>query len=69
MLVVPIIVGKIFTRTSASIADPSLASLKSAVNAEYFFVGLAIIAIAVSIILGRSADKNPHLRIDMPNKQ
>jgi len=69
MLVVPIIVGKIFTRTSAAIADPSVASLKSAVNAEYFFVGLAIIAIVVSIILGKSADKNPHLRIDMPNKQ
>ena len=68
MLVVPIVVGIIITRTNASFADPILASLKSAVNAEYFFIGLSIIAIIVSFILGRSSDLNPQLKLDVPNK-
>ena len=69
MLLVPIVVGQIFIKTTAAVADPSVAALKSAINAEYFFVGLSLVAIAVSIILGRSADKNPQLKIDLPNKQ
>ncbi|NTU95587.1 MAG: hypothetical protein HGA52_06005, partial [Bacteroidales bacterium] len=48
--------------------DPFTASLKSAINAEYFFIGLSIIAIIVSFVLGRSSDKNPQLMLDVPNK-
>ncbi|EKD32030.1 MAG: hypothetical protein ACD_77C00185G0002 [uncultured bacterium] len=68
MLVVPIVVGIIITKTNESFADPAVASLKSAVNAEYFFIGLSIIAIFISFVLGRSSDKNPQLMLDMPNK-
>lgn len=68
MLVVPIVVGIIITKTNESFADPAVASLRSAVNAEYFFIGLSIIAIFISFVLGRSSDKNPQLMLDMPNK-
>jgi len=68
MLVVPIVVGIIITKTNESFTDPVVASLKSAVNAEYFFIGLSIIAIFISFVLGRSSDKNPQLMLDVPNK-
>lgn len=68
MLVVPIVVGIIITKTNAAFADPVVASLRSAVNAEYFFIGLSIIAIIVSFILGKSSDLNPKLELDVPNK-
>lgn len=68
MLVVPIVVGIIITKTNAAFADPVVASLKSAVNAEYFFIGLSMIAIIVSFILGKSSDKNPQFELDVPNK-
>jgi len=68
MLVVPIVVGIIITNTTLAFTDPFTASLKSAINAEYFFIGLSIIAIIVSFVLGRSSDKNPQLMLDVPNK-
>ncbi|MBP1670923.1 MAG: putative transporter [Bacteroidetes bacterium] len=68
MLVVPIVVGIIITKTTLAFTDPFAASLKSAINAEYFFIGLSIIAIIVSFVLGRSSDKNPQLMLDVPNK-
>ncbi len=69
MLLVPIVVGIIIARTTESVADPVEAGVRSAVNAEYFFILLSVIAIAVSFILGRSSDKNPQLALDVPNKK
>ena len=65
----PIVVGIIIARTTESVADPVEAGVRSAVNAEYFFILLSVIAIAVSFILGRSSDKNPQLALDVPNKK
>jgi MFS family permease len=61
MLVVPIFVGKIIENTSDEIV--------AAVRAEYLFIGLAVVAVIVSFILSRSSDNNPHLRLDVPNKE
>lgn len=69
MLLVPIVVGFIISETTKSVADTTMAGVKSAVNAEYFFILLSVIAIAVSFILGRSSDKNPELQLDLPNKK
>ncbi len=68
MLIVPIVVGIIITRTTESIPVADEASLQSAINAEYFFIALSLVAIAVAVILGRSSDRNPHLALDVPNK-
>ncbi|MEF9986375.1 MAG: MFS transporter [Bacteroidales bacterium] len=69
MLLVPIAVGYIIETTRASISDPVVSDLKSAVNAEYLFIGLAVVAIVVAYILGKLSDKNPHMELDVPNKR
>ena len=61
MLLVPIFVGQIIER---NIDD----EIRAAVHSEYLFIGLSLIAIAVSFILARSSDKNPGLQLDVPNK-
>jgi MFS family permease len=61
MLLVPIFVGQIIER---NIDD----EIRAAVHSEYLFIGLSLIAIAVSFILARSSDKHPGLRLDVPNK-
>lgn len=61
MLVVPIFVGRIIKNNAAN-------ELLAAAKAEYLFIGLALVAITVSIILSRSSDKNPQLKLDVPNK-
>lgn len=68
LLAVPMVVGFIIQNTRASISDVAAADLKSAVNAEIFFIGLAVVAIGVALILSRLSDKNPHLKLDVPNK-
>ncbi|MEF9931363.1 MAG: hypothetical protein RR770_03560, partial [Bacteroidales bacterium] len=68
-LLVPIAVGYIIETTRASISDPVVSDLKSAVNAEYLFIGLAVVAIVVAYILGKLSDKNPHMELDVPNKR
>ncbi|MDD2425991.1 MAG: MFS transporter [Bacteroidales bacterium] len=69
MLIVPVLVGLIITGTIEAVHDPSEAALKSAVNAQYFFILLSIIAIAVAWILMKSSDRNPGLMLDVPNKK
>ncbi|MDD3273794.1 MAG: hypothetical protein PHV46_07080, partial [Bacteroidales bacterium] len=69
MLLVPIVVGIIIARTTESVTNPADAGIRSAVNAEYFFIFLSFIAIAVSFILGKSSDNNPQLELDLPNKR
>lgn len=68
MLIVPIVVGVIITKTNESFPVAEEASLQSAINAEYFFIALSLVAIAVAVILGKSSDKNPQLALDVPNK-
>lgn len=69
MLVVPIIVGIIMSKTVASVDDAKMAAYQSALNAEYIFILLSIIAIVTSFILSRSSDRNPDLMLDVPNKK
>lgn len=52
LFTVPIVVGHIIDRAS------------SPVVAEYFFIGLAVCAIVVSVLLSRSSDRHPELRLD-----
>ena len=52
----PIIVGKIIENT----AEPAMA--------EYFFIALALCAIAISCILSRSSDRHPELCLDKKAK-
>lgn len=61
MLLVPIFVGQIIEKNIDN-------QIRAAVHAEYLFIGLALAAIAVSLILSRSSDANPHLQLDVPNK-
>ncbi len=58
MLIVPIFVGRIFK----SISDEVVA----AVNAEFIFIGLGIVAIAVACCLIYSSRKHPELGLDKP---
>ncbi len=61
MWLVPIFVGQIIER---NLDD----KIRAAVNAEYLFIALSVVAIIVSFILARSSDKNPVLELDVPNK-
>lgn len=65
MLIVPIFVGLIIESTAKRIPDPR----QAAVNAEYLFIFLAIVAVVVALILKRSSDAHPHLKLDVPNKK
>jgi hypothetical protein len=40
--------------------------VSAALHAEYVFIALGIIAIAVAIMLMRSSRKHPDLRLDQP---
>jgi len=60
MMLVPIIVGSILNKYSG---------VEAAVNAEYVFIILGIVAISVSLLLFFSSKKNPQLNLDVPNKQ
>ena len=60
MMAVPIIVGHILNKYTG---------VEAAVNAEYVFIILGIVAISVSLMLYFSSKKNPHLNLDVPNKQ
>lgn len=60
MMLVPIFVGRIFNHYEG---------ITASVNAEYIFIALGIIAITVSMLLALSSKKNPHLKLDEPNKK
>ena len=53
----PIIVGNIIEKTAVP------------VSAEYFFIALAICAIAIALLLSRSSDRHPELRLDNRAKE
>ena len=52
LFTVPIVVGHIIDRASSPVA------------AEYFFIGLAVCAIVVAVLLSRSSDRHPELGLD-----
>ena len=63
MWAVPIYVGKIFTKT---ITEPGnkVQEVTAAIQAEYVFIVLGIVAIAVAFLLRFSSRKHPELRLD-----
>ncbi|MDR0419980.1 MAG: MFS transporter [Prevotellaceae bacterium] len=65
MLLVPIVIGSILKTTDE--AD-NATKVENAVNAELVFIGLACIAIIVSLLLKKSSNNHPELRLDEPNK-
>lgn len=67
MMTVPIFVGKILAKVDG-VTDTKLLE-NAAINAEYIFIGLGIVAITVSLLLYFSSKKNPQLKLDLPNKQ
>ena len=68
MWAVPIYVGKIFTRT---ITEPGnmAQEVSAALQAEYVFIALGVIAIATAMMLLRTSRLNPSLRLDEPAKE
>lgn len=52
LFLTPIVVGNIIEKAASPVA------------AEFFFIGLAVLAITVSVLLSRSSDRNPRLRLD-----
>ena len=68
MLLVPVFVGRIFRDT---VTEPGnrIQEISAAVNAEYIFIGLGTVAIAVAIMLIASSRKHPELEIDLPNRK
>ena len=68
MWAVPIYVGKIFTRT---ITEPGnmAQEISAALQAEYVFIALGVIAIATAMMLLRTSRLNPSLRLDEPAKE
>ena len=65
MWAVPIYVGKIFTQTITE-AGNHAQEVSAAIKAEYVFILLGAVAIAVAIMLLRSSHKHPELKLDEP---
>jgi hypothetical protein len=63
MWAVPIYVGKIFTKTITQPGDKAQ-EISAAIQAEYVFILLGIIAIATAIMLRLSSRKHPELKLD-----
>jgi MFS family permease len=65
MWAVPIYIGKIFTR-EITVAGDHAQEVSAAIHAEYIFILLGIIAIAVAFMLRLSSGKHPELELDTP---
>ena len=65
MWAVPIYVGRIFTKTIVQPGNHAQ-EVQAAIHAEYIFILLGIIAIAVAIMLFLASRRNPALRLDEP---
>ena len=68
MWAVPIYVGRIFTQT---ITEPGnmTQEVSAALQAEYVFIALGVIAIATAMMLLRTSRLNPSLGLDEPAKE
>ncbi|MBE6238615.1 MAG: major facilitator superfamily domain-containing protein 1 [Bacteroidales bacterium] len=67
MWAVPIYVGRIFTRDITE-AGNHAQEVTAAIHAEYIFILLGVVAIAVAVMLFLSSRRNPQLRLDEPAK-
>lgn len=65
MMIVPIFIGRIFKNTITESGN-ALQEVSAAIHAEYIFVLLGVIAIAVAIMLFFSSRRHPELRLDAP---
>ena len=65
MWAVPIYVGRIFTREITQ-AGNHAQEVSAAIHAEYVFIVLGIVAIAVALMLFFSSRRNPQLGLDAP---
>lgn len=59
LLLVPVFVGGIFKRQSSDVA--------AAVGAECIFIGLAVVAIVVALLLSFASRRHPELELDQPS--
>jgi hypothetical protein len=62
---VPIYVGRIFAREITE-AGNHAQEVSAAIQAEYVFILLGIVAIAVALMLFFSSKKHPELNLDKP---
>ena len=65
MMIVPIFIGRIFKNTITESGN-ALQEVSAAIHAEYIFVLLGVIAIAVAIMLFFSSRRHPELQLDAP---
>ena len=65
MWAVPIYVGRIFTRTITQAGNHAL-EVQAAIYAEYIFILLGVVAVAVALMLYFSSKRNPLLKLDEP---
>lgn len=63
MMLVPIFVGRIFKNGVTEVGNHSQ-EVAAAVNAEFIFIGLGIVAIVIAVLLRRSSKSHPELRLD-----
>ena len=65
MWAVPIYVGRIFTKEITE-AGNHAQEVSAAIHAEYIFILLGIVAIAVALMFFFSSKRHPELRLDEP---
>ncbi|MGN0188493.1 MAG: hypothetical protein ACI395_03145 [Candidatus Cryptobacteroides sp.] len=65
MMIVPIFIGRIFKNTITESGN-ALQEVTAALHAEYIFVLLGLVAIAVAVLLSVSSRRHPELRLDAP---
>ena len=65
MWAVPIYIGKIFTREITETGN-HVQEVSAAIHAEYIFILLGVVAIAVAVMLFASSRKRPELGLDKP---
>ena len=68
MWAVPIYVGKIFKREITQ-AGNHAQEVSAALQAEYVFILLGVVAIAVAVVLFLSSKKHPALGLDEPARK
>ena len=65
MWAVPIYIGRIFTRTITQTGNHAQ-EVQAAIYAEYIFILLGVVAVAVALMLYFSSKRNPLLKLDEP---
>ncbi len=66
MWAVPIYIGRIFARTIPETGATHAQEVSAAIQAEYVFILLGLVAIGVALALFLSSRRHPELRLDQP---